>query len=61
MKKQVTVKKGDLIKVELYGIELYGRVIRVQGDQVYYRSDIGQCFTVDVSEVKPCKPGEVCF
>jgi len=61
MKKQVTFKKGDPIKVEYYGIELYGRVIRVQDDLVYYLSDIGQCFTVDASEVQPCEPDEIYF
>lgn len=61
MKKQVTFKKGDPIKVEFYGIELYGRVIRVQGDQLYYRSDIGQSFVVDITEVQPCDPEEIYF
>ncbi len=54
-------RKGDPIKVEFYGITLYGRVIRVQGDLVYYRSDIGQTFTVDINEVQPCDPEEIYF
>jgi hypothetical protein len=61
MKKQLVYRKGDPIKVEFYGITLYGRVIRVQGDLVYYRSDIGQTFTVDISEVQPCDPEEIYF
>ena len=44
------IKKGDPICVEFYGIRLYGRVLKVDGQKLTYRNEIQQVFTALVSE-----------
>ena len=44
------IKKGDPISVEFYGIRLYGRVLKVDGQKLTYRNEIRQVFTALVSE-----------
>jgi hypothetical protein len=44
------IKKDDPIFVEFYGIRLYGRVLKVDGQKLTYRNEIRQVFTALVSE-----------
>ena len=44
------IKQGDPICVEFYGIRLYGRVLKVDGQNLTYRNEIQQVFTALVSE-----------
>ena len=44
------IKQGDPICVEFYGIRLYGRVLKVDGQKLTYRNEIRQVFEALVSE-----------
>lgn len=44
-------KKNDLICFEAYGMKLCGKVIRVDGSTLLYRSPERQTFQAQISEV----------
>lgn len=45
-------KPGDLICVEHYSIKLYGKVVKIEGDVLFYRNEIGQLFSTPLADVK---------
>jgi len=46
-------KPGDVIFVEYYGQELYGKVESVEGKVLHYRNEIGQLFSAPLEDVQP--------
>lgn len=50
-------KKGDAIVIELYGIKLYGRVVRFRDGVLRYRDELGKLFaTSEIESIKPLSP-----
>lgn len=46
-------KTGDLVVYTMYGVSIVGKVVRVKGSDVSFRTPEHQTYGADVKELKP--------